>query len=286
MKTSEMTVIENIREKYDQLFSAEKKVADYILSNSKETIMLSIADLARKSGSSEATVVRTCKHLGYDGYFQMRMLLSRDDGQYQMGPSNSNVLMTSKEIFMNNSDRVNHLSRYISTEELLLCASLVLNAERTHIVSVGNTIPIVNDLGFRLERNGIPCTYSNLPEHFFNHIALGNDKDLLIAISRSGSSKQVIRAIELAVKKKMAIIVITGEVNDYVQKHANCILHIVEKDESSKSLFNPDSHLLEMALNDAIVYSVTNYNKLSGNNDEVERANSLDVELLLSEFKL
>ena len=50
------SVIENIKLNYDKLFSAEKKAADYILSNPGEAIMLNITELAQKSGSSEATV--------------------------------------------------------------------------------------------------------------------------------------------------------------------------------------------------------------------------------------
>ena len=67
MERIEISVVDNIRQMYEELFSAEKKVAKYILENRQEVVMLSVSELAHKSGASEATVVRMCKHLGYDG---------------------------------------------------------------------------------------------------------------------------------------------------------------------------------------------------------------------------
>ena len=81
MERIEISVVDNIRQMYEELFSAEKKVAKYILENRQEVVMLSVSELAHKSGASEATVVRMCKHLGYDGYFQMRLLMSREIGR-------------------------------------------------------------------------------------------------------------------------------------------------------------------------------------------------------------
>ena len=78
------SVVENILQKYEQLFPAEKKVADYIISNSSDIINLNVAELALLSSTSDATVVRTVKHLGYDGYYQMRLLLSRDIGKSEI----------------------------------------------------------------------------------------------------------------------------------------------------------------------------------------------------------
>ena len=287
MDKSEIAVVENIRQFYDELFAAEKKVANYILDNMQEVIMLNVTDLARKSGASEATVVRTCKHLGYDGYYQMRLLISRDAGQYKAQYSGNGKLSSAQQIFMNSSDRINYLAEFISTEDLLKAAEIMLNANTIHIVSVGNTVTVVMDLGFRLERSGIRCTYAMLPEHYFNHISLGNKEDVVIAVTRSGASTQVIRAVELARKKGMKTIIITGELNKQLVENAECVLHVVEKKEGNFAIIKPDSHLLEMAINDALIYVVENYKAIT--NDFYEQDNEAstnDVDMLLSEYKL
>lgn len=287
MERIEISVVDNIRQMYEELFSAEKKVAKYILENRQEVVMLSVSELAHKSGASEATVVRMCKHLGYDGYFQMRLLMSRDAGQYKSPRSATGIPVSSRQIFAGDSERIQGLFESVSTEALLKAADLLIKAETIHIVSVGNNIPIVWDLGFRLERNGQKCTYSILPEQFFNHISLGSCNDVIYAISRSGSSTQVIRAVELAHKKRMKIIIVTGELNKPLVEHADCVLRVLEKKDNPMSGMRPDSHLLEFAVNDALLFAVKNYHMIVDNLNGEESGEAVnDVDLLLSKYKL
>lgn len=286
MDKSEISVIDNIKMHYDELFAAEKKVASYIQKNMQEVIMLNVTELAHRSGASEATVVRTCKHLGYDGYYQMRLLISRDAGKYKAQSNENGKLTSSRQIFMNSSERIIHLAEFISTETLLKAGEILLNAEMIHIVSVGNTVTVVMDLGFRLERSGLRCTYAMLPEHYFNHISLGSNRDVVVAVTRSGASTQVIRAVELARKKDMKTIVITGELNKQLVEHADCVLHVVEKKQGNM-IIKPDSHLLEMAINDALIYVIENYKAITNDytNKETDSLTN-DVDMLLSEYKL
>lgn len=287
MNKNEISVLENIKQSYEELFAAEKKVASYIYDNLQEVIMLNVTELAHRSGASEATVVRTCKHLGYDGYYQMRLLMSRDAGQYKAQNTENSKLSSAQQIFLNSSERISYLAEFISTETLLKAGEILRNADTIHIVSVGNTVTVVMDLGFRLERSGLRCTYAMLPEHYFNHISLGSKKDVVVAITRSGASTQVIRAVELAHKKEMKTIVITGELNKQLVEDAACVIHVVEKKHGDFAIIKPDSHLLEMAVNDALIYIVENYKAIT--NDVTDKESDVlanDVDMLLSEYKL
>ena len=69
-----------ISSEYNKIFSAEKKVADFILTNPHRAVELNVSELAKASGVSDATVVRMCHHIGYTGYHQFRIALSKDLG--------------------------------------------------------------------------------------------------------------------------------------------------------------------------------------------------------------
>ena len=56
------SVTKILRNQYDNLYSAEKKVVDYILSYPKKVIMMNVSELAKESNVSDATVVRMCQH--------------------------------------------------------------------------------------------------------------------------------------------------------------------------------------------------------------------------------
>ena len=89
---------------------------------------------------------------------------------------NNAPLLTSEKIFSACANRIRSLSSFISTNDLLCAAKLICEARMCHIIGAGNTIPIASDL--------------------------------VIAISRSGASTQVLKALSLAKKKEMKIIYI------------------------------------------------------------------------------
>ena len=70
-------VLQVIKDEYENIFAAEKKVADYVLKHPGRTVELNVSELAKASGVSDATVVRMCHHIGYTGYYQFRITLSR-----------------------------------------------------------------------------------------------------------------------------------------------------------------------------------------------------------------
>ncbi|MFR3389602.1 MAG: MurR/RpiR family transcriptional regulator [[Clostridium] scindens] len=80
-------VLEVIKEQYDHIFSAERKVADFVLQNPQKAVDSNVSELAKQSGVSDATVVRMCHHIGYTGYYQFRISLARDLGKKQYGSS-------------------------------------------------------------------------------------------------------------------------------------------------------------------------------------------------------
>jgi DNA-binding MurR/RpiR family transcriptional regulator len=68
----EFVVLKEIRKRLANLSPRERAVGEYVLKNPESLAFLSIMDLAKKVGVSQATVVRFSNSLGYDGYSQLR----------------------------------------------------------------------------------------------------------------------------------------------------------------------------------------------------------------------
>ena len=96
METAQKNVLLRITEMYDKIFQAEKKVADFILKNPELAVNANVSELANYSGVSDATVIRLCKHLGYQGYYQMKICLSRDIGRRY--PADGKNLESNEEV--------------------------------------------------------------------------------------------------------------------------------------------------------------------------------------------
>jgi DNA-binding MurR/RpiR family transcriptional regulator len=93
------------------------------------------------------------------------------------------------------------VGKNLNPQTLLECVNMIKSCKQVHIIAVGNTSPLSQYMGFRLGRLGIKCTYNVLPEYFMNHVNLADPEDIVMAISQSGSSKQVVQAMELAKDK-------------------------------------------------------------------------------------
>src|SRR5438552_6451280 len=67
---------DRVAERGEALAPAERRVADLLLDLGPEATLLSAAALAEQLGTSDATVVRTAKALGYSGLAELRRALA------------------------------------------------------------------------------------------------------------------------------------------------------------------------------------------------------------------
>ncbi len=275
-------VFENIRANYEEIFSAEKKVADYILKNPENTIRLNVSELAELSGTSDATVIRLCQHLGYKGFYQMKLQLAHDLGSEQLfsgniqpkDPDNGDDVL--KEVASN----IMHAKANVDNEVLKKCVELILNCDTVHLVAAGNSIPSSIDFAFRLGRVGIHTNSSFMPEQQLNGVNLGSDKDIMIGISHSGSSKQVLQAFELAKKRNMITISITDLLGSPITKISDYSLS-TGIEFSSVYIFGAASHIYISVILDILLYFVARAKK-----DEAKNGETDNVEYFLSETKI
>ena len=59
------------------LAPSERRVAEYICAHPDEVIRQSVAGLAEASRSSEATVIRASRHLGFNGFQDLKIHLAQ-----------------------------------------------------------------------------------------------------------------------------------------------------------------------------------------------------------------
>ncbi|GAA0178612.1 MurR/RpiR family transcriptional regulator [Clostridium sediminicola] len=275
-----MTVIETIKEKYNNIFLAEKKVADFILENPEKAVNCNVSELANYSGVSDATVIRLCKHIGYQGYYQLRINLSRDLGRKSVSDNEmENIKVdTVSGLFQAFSYSITAIGKNLEQSKLLDCANLIKKSKHVHIVAVGNTSPLAMYMGFRLGRFGVKCTYNMIPEYFLNHINLADEDDIVIAISQSGDSKHVVQAMELAKEKGLKIIAITAFEYSPVSRLADYLL-LSNVSGQPFDYYKSYCHLNETVVIDALLHFVANEERII--------ASSADKpEMILSEYKL
>ncbi len=271
-------VLKNILDSYDVLFSAEKKVANYILNHPQEVVELNVVELALKSNVSDATVIQFCKHVGCAGYHQFRIMLARS-----LAPESEEERdkqdVDENNIFDTCIQTIDQISKNHENAEVIgKCAELIDASDIVHVIAKGNTATLSQYFGFRLERMGIRAMYNDDPVYFINHINLASKDDIVIGISKSGSSKSIIQGMELAKEKGLKTIAITRSRQSYIANAADYVL-ISSGIKESLNYQKDYDHLNEIVIINVLLHALLNAKKTANINAE-------RLEYILSEDKL
>ncbi len=274
----ETRVINNIQSRYEKLSLTERKVADFVLRHPERAVELTVKELALESVVSEATVVRMCQRVGYDGYWPFRTMLARDLGRLYQKEKEIDEEDTVKNIFKKYENIMSTLAKTIKKETLLECVKVLGECKRVYVIAAGNTAMLAQHMGFRLGRVGIKASFSGMPEYFMNMINLADKEDVVVAISQTGISKTVVTGIELAKKKKLKVIAISAHENSKIAELADLVL-VSKGDTSRFDYYKSYNHLSEMAVIEALLDLLTNPETITEKNADI-------LELLLSDAKL
>src|SRR5882757_4630923 len=120
--TATDTFAERVAERGEELAPAERRVAQLLLDAGPEATLLSAAALAEQLGTSDATVVRTAKSLGYSGLAELRRALAAYGDNPPLGERLRRTLEQTPgdELFAsairNHLSALDNLSRNVSPE--------------------------------------------------------------------------------------------------------------------------------------------------------------------------
>lgn len=81
MASVSLSSIEKIRAASRGLPPKLKGIAEHITSEPGDIIHLSIVELAKKTASSEATIFRLCKRLGFEGFQDLKIAIAQEIDQ-------------------------------------------------------------------------------------------------------------------------------------------------------------------------------------------------------------
>lgn len=272
-------VLQSISMLKEEMFLAERKVADYIMANPQEVIGLNVTDLAERSGSSDATVIRMCKRLGYSGFYQMKLALAEELGRYQMVGymDSSENPKDAKGVIRCLVRDLLRIADLLDQENVQQCADMICSSERIFVSAVGNTIPVAMDFAFRLCRLGINASCSSIVEYGMASMVKGTEKDLLLAISHSGSSKHILQTVEIANNKKIPAIAVTGSGNSVLARSVRLFL-LTAVENPLFGEYGSATHIYEQAVLDSILYMVSQKQKREKDTE--------GIEAFLAEYKI
>lgn len=210
-----MNILEYIKQNYEDFTDSEKLIADYLLSNNESIINLSAKEIGEITNTSAATLIRFSKKLGFESLNEMKLKLSmslRDikekaDFEYiNKKLETTDIIYGIKKSIDKVMDKTVNL---IQEEDLEKAIDLLSKAKNIYIYSVGVSGLVGQDFYYKLSRINKRCI-----AHVDTHLQITSSilmepEDVAVAISYSGTTKEVIKCVENANKNNIPVISIT-----------------------------------------------------------------------------
>ncbi|TPM91539.1 MULTISPECIES: MurR/RpiR family transcriptional regulator [unclassified Mesorhizobium] len=214
-------IISLVKDSYAELRPAERRVADVVLDDVKYAVDASNAAIAERAGVSEPTVTRFCRAIGCEGVrdFKLKLAQSLVVGALYLAKSptvsNDNGMPFWNAVFGEARRALQEAERQLDPGELQKAAELIAKARQITVFGLGgSSSALAQETQYRLFRYGITVSAQCDPYLMRMTASTLKPGDLVIAISATGRTREVIEAVELAKHYRANAIAVTAPDTD------------------------------------------------------------------------
>ncbi|MCW6653639.1 MurR/RpiR family transcriptional regulator [Aerococcaceae bacterium NML210727] len=234
-----MSCIYKIKKSLPDCTPVETQLAEYILNNRSAVIHYSAQLLAKKSNTSAATVVRYAKKLGYKGFQQLKIDLAKDNSEQEVSFDDiileeDDTLTLVKKSYSSNLKTLEQTYNLINVEHLSSAIHLLTQAETIYLVGVGGSSIICEDLMHKLTRINKKVIFHQNFHIFLHNLTYIKPKDVLIAVSYSGETPEIINAVKFANAAHAPVVAITQFRKNTLAKLADILLNTASEEKEMR----------------------------------------------------
>ncbi|AXG82741.1 MurR/RpiR family transcriptional regulator [Streptomyces paludis] len=208
-------------------------VAEAVAGDPAGCSALTVTGLASLTGTSEATVVRTARLLGYPGYRDLRLALAGLAAQQQSGRSpavtadiavDDPIADVVAKLAYDEQQTLADTAAGLDTVQLGAVVTAASAARRIDIYGVGASGLVGMDLAQKLLRIGLIAHAFSDPHLAVTNAVQLRAGDVAIAITHSGSTGDVIEPLRVAFDGGATTVAITGRPDGPVSQYADHVL--------------------------------------------------------------
>jgi DNA-binding MurR/RpiR family transcriptional regulator len=231
-KSSPMVLISS---HYKAMTKSEQKVADYVMNHTEEAVYLTVTDLAEKVSVGETTVLRFCRKLNYKGYQDFKLAVAQSQvastEKLDREISDSDPLgVVAAKITQQNTKTLTNTLELFQGEVLQKAIDLLSAAKSISFFGIGSSGFTAQDAEHRFMRMGFNVSYSADSHVMAMKASLVKEGDVVIGISTSGSTKDVVDTMRIAKDKEAKVVCITNHGRSPITKYADVILLAASKE--------------------------------------------------------
>lgn len=239
-----MSILKILGLQLESMTQADQQIAQFIIDHPERMLAMSSAALAEATGRSQSSVVKFSQKLGYAGYQQLKLAVNKAKAQEWQAPAGiihgtidaSDSYMTilqkligSKLLSMRETSAVN------GEKTIDQALDALAKARRIQLAGVGASSLVARDFSYKLLKLGRSVLLDNDSHIQISNASTLTKADVLVVLSYSGSSIEILRIAELAKARGATIIAITGLQPNPLLDIADISLYTVADEERVRS---------------------------------------------------
>lgn len=236
-------ILIKIRDMKENLTPVERMVAEYILANMEEIPHLSIKSLAKLSKTSDASVLRFCKTMGYGGYRSFIVSISaalgsmddeRKDQYTDIQPGDDlNTIISN--ISRNNMKSIEDTLSVLDRGEVDRAVKALRASNRIVFFGIGASGLVCQDGEQKFSRiNKMSHAYTDGHSQLTAATLLSKG-DVAIFVSNSGDTVEILETLDIAKKNNATTIAITKYNRSELADKADILLGISTPEVTMRS---------------------------------------------------
>lgn len=225
-------MIEKLKSIYPSLTTKYKAVADFIIPNTEEVLTMNINEFALRAGVSSATISRFMKQIYGMTFPQVKVAFAKESSQ-ESDSQEAIKITYAHSLFQIENNMASTLSKLISdtiqlnpVNNITTIASMIAKAENIYLFGIGASGLAVQDFAQKLIKLGKRALFNMDANLAILNSSLCTPKDLVIAISYSGLTREVLIPTKKAQSRNCPVVCITGETPNKLMSLSNLVLRV------------------------------------------------------------
>lgn len=204
-------VIAKIISMQQSLTVSENEIAQYVIHNAESVVTSTITAIAKNTNTSEASINRFCKKIGFKGFNSFKVALAQDNFYHAMQESGAE---TQTGLVATVSKDYQHMlvntTAMLDEEQVLRAADAMRNAPHIFIFSLSYTGFVARELEFKLSMVGLYAKAVSEPANIRVYSGCVSKGDLVIVIAPTLLMRELYQAITICRERGATILSITS----------------------------------------------------------------------------
>ena len=265
-------LLHRLRTTVEFMNSAERKIAKVILADPERFTKYSLSELARISGVAQGSIINFSKKYCGGGFPELKLAVARAIVSSKDMPFSTTAASGTMRESLNNtvtdiSIALDNTAALNSEEELSSAVDMLISAKKIEIYGIFRSAVVATDMYYQLIQLGVSATFvSDVLTCAMSASMLDSDS-LVVAVSSSGQTQDVIDAVKLAKANGAKILAITAHKESSLAALSDVAL-IASPSGNSLSGHSTEIRVSQLALVDTLCSAIRE--RLDGSDSRYE----------------